>query len=108
MFRLHTTKLWVQLPGGEILLENLLLSSQAMKENCTWMKWGKILEVHKMALNMEVEVGNQWQANEQEQLLALESQVVGLSHKVDGTRIMQEEHILEGHHELQMLNANLF
>jgi hypothetical protein len=37
-------------------------------------------------------------------LLALQSQVIGLCHTVDG---IQEQHRVEGHKEFQMMNANL-
>jgi hypothetical protein len=40
-------------------------------------------------------------------LLALKSQVVGLSRTVDAIRTMMEEHRVEGRREFQMLNANI-
>jgi hypothetical protein len=38
------------------LLRKSLLLSQAMKENFTWMKWGKRLVVHEMVMDMVMEV----------------------------------------------------
>ncbi len=43
-----------QLPAGENPVKKLQLLSQAMKENCTWMKWEKIWVVQKMALDVVI------------------------------------------------------